>query len=43
MTGFELMIFGVGPTLGLMISLAAWLCERRYASDSYPKHHQDWI
>ena len=39
MGGFELIIFGVGPTFGLVISLLAWLCEGQYSKNDEGQHH----
>ena len=43
MSGVELIIFGIGPAAGFMISFLAWLYEGYHTATSEPQFNRDYI
>lgn len=43
MSGVELIIFGAGPAVGMVISFVAWLYEGYYNVSSDSQYNHDWI
>lgn len=43
MSGVELIIFGAGPAIGMVISFIAWLYEGSPSSDGYDQYNQDFL